>query len=538
MTARPLALAALTLAAALALVAALALLGACAAQAHPAQAHPAQAHPPRARGAPRARSHRTPRVGVASALAQLQRSGAISQAAYQEYVGVYKDATRSLRGLTGTRSTELGAVLSNLEAMARAHQLVPSRLPVAFVTLRRNWEWWTAKPLLGANARVSIPGSRLVWEHYPGQGIEIQWLATFGEANGYYSAHDNPALTQVLGEAIALATQRAGGIAWEYMFSFDGGSPPWTSALSQGTGLQALARAWSITHDQRYLTAAQQALGAFRLGPPEGVLVDEAPGAWYLQYTYAPSERILNGFIQSLVGLYDYARLTGDPLGQQLFEAGDALARVQTPHFDTGTWSRYDQSSESDLGYHDLLTEFLEHLCQRTHEGEPLTAGSAPAGGSGTTGGSAAAAGAGQIPGDEVYCTTAARFRTDLQTPPVVVLLTSTVNAGERAGVQVRLSKISTVTMTVTLGHRTVWSNRATVEGGTPRLLWVTPSRAGVYQVTLRARDPAGNEAQGSGSIMVEKAPKQTRRRGKRHGRAIARTASALSPPARRLPAL
>ena len=38
--------------------------------------------------------------------------------------------------------------------------------------------------------------------------------------------------------------------------------------------------------------------------------------------------RILNGFIQSLVGLYDYTMLTHDPLGQKLFEAGDAEARA------------------------------------------------------------------------------------------------------------------------------------------------------------------------------------------------------------------
>ena len=34
--------------------------------------------------------------------------------------------------------------------------------------------------------RVSFPGSELVWEYYAGQGIEIQWLGTFGEGNGYY----------------------------------------------------------------------------------------------------------------------------------------------------------------------------------------------------------------------------------------------------------------------------------------------------------------------------------------------------------------
>ena len=39
----------------------------------------------------------------------------------------------------------------------------------------------------------------------------------------------------------------------------------------------------------------------------------------------------------------------------------------------------YDQYGESDLNYHELLTEFLQHLCERTRKGEPLTTTPAPA---------------------------------------------------------------------------------------------------------------------------------------------------------------
>ena len=45
-------------------------------------------------------------------------------------------------------------------------------------------------------------------------------------------------LRALLDEALGLATQRAGGIAWEYLFHFDGGRPPWVSGLAQGTGLR------------------------------------------------------------------------------------------------------------------------------------------------------------------------------------------------------------------------------------------------------------------------------------------------------------
>ena len=137
---------------------------------------------------------------------------------------------------------------------------------------------------------MSFPGSKLVWEYYHGQGIEIQWLGTFGEGNGYYlSGDENANLRQLVGEIIPLATARAGGIAWEYMFRFDGGKPPWTSGLSQGTALQVLTRAWSRFKEPADLTAAQQALGIFKTAPPNGVRVASSIGAHYLEYTYAPT---------------------------------------------------------------------------------------------------------------------------------------------------------------------------------------------------------------------------------------------------------
>jgi len=244
-------------------------------------------------------------------------------------------------------------------------------------------------------------------------------------------------------------------------------------------------------------------------------------GALYAEYTYAPSDRILNGFIQSLVGLYEYTAITKDPLGLQLFEAGDAEARALTPHYDTGAWSLYDQYGESDLSYHELLAEFLQHLCEHTRSGPPLTTANAPpttpppatttttaapttsTGGTTTTTGAAPAPVATQIPGDQIYCTTAEHFTADLHTPPVIALLTKKLRTNERAGVQLSLSKVSTVQLTVRSGSHVVWSTTATVEAGKPRLLWVTPKKGGAFTVTLTATDLAGNFTTASGAVVV-----------------------------------
>ena len=443
------------------------------------------------------------RQSVVGALQGLRRSGAISAGEYARDKATYVTAQRALGRLSGTRLSELGAVLENVRAIAAEGLLSASRVPAVFLTLERNWQWWTREQLLNSGARVSFPGSRLVWQYYAGQGIEIQWLGTFGAANGYYlSGHENADLRQLLGEALPLAARRAGGIAWEYLFSFDGGAPPWTSGLSQGTALQVLARAWSRFKEPAYLQAAQQALGVFRTAPPQGVRVRRDAGVHYAEYTYAPGDRILNGFIQALVGLYDYTSLTKDPRGLALFEEGDAQARAEAPQYDTGAWSRYDQFGESTLGYHELLTEFLQHLCQRTRKGPPLQPSAAAPGAPESS--APAPAHSAPIPGDDIYCTTAQRFTADLSTPPAIGLLTTRVHAGARARVQMSLSKVSNVSMTIRQAGRVVWRTGATVEGGRPRLAWVAPPRPGAYSVTLSATDPAGNFSTATGTITVE----------------------------------
>ena len=58
---------------------------------------------------------------------------------------------------------------------------------------------------------------------------------------------------------------------------------------------------------------ARAALGAFDTYAPLGVRTTGfRGGTHYLQYSFAPSTYIFNAFTQSLIGLYDYWKLTGD----------------------------------------------------------------------------------------------------------------------------------------------------------------------------------------------------------------------------------
>jgi D-glucuronyl C5-epimerase-like protein len=410
---------------------------------------------------------------VRTELVRLRNSGAITQPQYRLYNGSFSAALASEKRLHGTRKTELTAVVENLHNIAASGGLWPSRLPALFETLDRNRQWWTTGPLLVSGQRVEFSGSELVWQYYPGQGIELQVLGTFGKADGLYTAGSAayPQLVDLLSEMIPLAAKRGGGLTWEYYFKFDGGIPPWTSAMSQGTGLEALTRAYLATHDATYLQIAEQALPIFSAAPKVGVRQRTPLGARYLQYSFAPGTDIINAFLQSLIGLYDYAHTSGSTRALALFNAGNAQAQAELPQFDTGAWSLYQPGIEDDLSYHELVTGFLAQMCTRT---------AAPA-----------------------YCTTAEHFQTYLTTPPTLQLLTASLKAKKTGTVRFRLSKVSHVGIVLVRGTSTAFATSASFSHGVHTFTVPALKRRGTYTVRLAATDLAGNFGRTVGTLQV-----------------------------------
>src|SRR5437764_11967396 len=231
----------------------------------PAPAGPFSDHAVRAT----ARAHVADR-NVRTELARLRRIHAISTGAYGRYLGSFNAALSAARRLHGTRAMELGAVLGNLHAIAASGMLTPSRLPALFLTLDRNRRWWTTGPLLSSGQRVEFAGSQIAWEYYPRQGIELQELGSWGQADWMFEAGPRywQRLRNLVDELIPLGARRGGGLAWEYYFKFDGGLPPWTSAMSQGTALQALTQTYEAWHVKTYLQLARRSLPVFVDGPP------------------------------------------------------------------------------------------------------------------------------------------------------------------------------------------------------------------------------------------------------------------------------
>ena len=398
-----------------------------------------------------------------SALYRLRADGAIGKATYRRTQTAYARAVAAVDRLRGARQRELRGAVAGVDAMARRGDLAPARLRAVRLTLQHNRQWWTRRPLLRPGARVHFGRSELLWQHYPGRGLQIQWLATFSKANSLWRQRMYRRLGILLDEALVLAVPRGPGIAWEYLFTFAGSPAPWVSGLAQGTALTALTRAGRSMGRRRYRTAAHAALGIFRVAPPVGVRVRTRHGAHYLQYSGNPRLRVLNGFVQALNGLSDVAHTArGRTVARWLLERGDAQALVELPQYVRGGWSRYsNQGALSTLGYQRVLRNFVRGRCDRG--------------------------------GSHRYCVYATRLNTQLRAAPRLRIVTPRRRPPQARAARLRitLDKPAHTTLTV-VGRRFRQVVTSRLGSGAQVIRW-TPPRAGPYRAKVIAVDLAGN---------------------------------------------
>ena len=137
---------------------------------------------------------------------------------------------------------------------------------------------------------------------------------------------------------------------WMHHFDFEYQEvlrSPWYSGLAQGQGLSVLVRAYKLTQKEAYLEAAHQAFRAFKVPVTEGgvIFLDENDQLWIEEYIVRQPSHILNGFIWSLWGVYDYYLATNSDQAKQLYEAGLRTIQENLSRYDTGSWSLYDLSA-------------------------------------------------------------------------------------------------------------------------------------------------------------------------------------------------
>ena len=399
-------------------------------------------------------------------------------------------------------ASEVAVVLARTRDLAERLRLHGDRIPAQILTLGRNVLVARRGTVPGNRERMRFPGDPVVYERYAGEGLQIQWLGSWGRVNWRAGlcldapkACPRRRFRAAVDRLVALGSSRGGFLAWEYRFGFGGGSPPWVSAITQATAAQALARAGRILHDRRYRRLARSAIGAFATAPPTGVSVPGINGGrHYLMYSFNPGLRILNGHVQALVALADVARLTGSHRARRLFRLGARSGAEQIRAYDTGAWSLYSSSGEeASLNYHRLVVGFLGDLCQRMAH--------------------------------SAYCDASRRFtRYEHEPPRLHLALAPRLRAKHLTTVRLDLSKMSTVSVRALGPSSTGLLAGIRLPYGDHVLRWF-PSKPGRYRIVIHATDLAGNDATKIRAIRVRPAhkPKRKHHKKKHHGTPKAR---------------
>lgn len=419
---------------------------------------------------------------IGQTLRALRDQDRISEGEYRERARTYRRVRGALRRLAGPPREALADALDQVDELAERRRL-DGRLTPAFLILDRNLEWYGEQrrgvPVSGA--RHLFGDSEVVFQHYAHAGWQIQPLATYGRLNALLTGRrvDVDRARLLADDLLALAVRRAGRLASEYYFEWAGGGPGWVSGMATATAVQSLARLWRATGERRYLDAASAMLFVFERRPPVGVRAERAgAGPHYLLYSQSPRLLVGNGFAQALVGLHDYAEITGDPRGRRLYEEGLSRARGTISRFDTGAWSLYwrrpgtRRGEESSLHYHRLFGTFLDRLCARTSE--------------------------------PVFCRLERRF-TSYEKRPVRIGRLRARTRGRLLTVRVWTNKRGSGRLTLFRGERVVRDSTLPLERGTHVIRWARPREGGGHRLRMTAESPTGLESRRERGLRLER---------------------------------
>lgn len=142
-------------------------------------------------------------------------------------------------------------------------------------------------------------------------------------------------------------------------FAYENPEHPYSS-MAQGEGISMLIRAHIETQDERYLTAVHKAK-TFMLKPiSDGGTTDYCgEDVYFYECTHDPL--ILNGWIFSLWGIYDFCKYTKNAKAHAVLEATLHSLKKKLPEFDMKYWSRYEDGKRICSPFYHKL-----HIAQLT----------------------------------------------------------------------------------------------------------------------------------------------------------------------------
>ena len=175
----------------------------------------------------------------------------------------------------------------------------------------------------------------IAMKHYRVQGSQYNplFIAWWGLVNleRYLKTADGECLKKFLLQVEWLksnaVTRDDGAVVWPCYFDWQEGQcrlkAPWISAMYQGMVISALVRGFRLTGEAHLLELCQRAVRVFETTiQAGGVRTIEGGSVLYEEYPAYPLPRVLDGFLVSLLGLYDLYNQTQDKRVCDLFSQG------------------------------------------------------------------------------------------------------------------------------------------------------------------------------------------------------------------------
>ena len=126
------------------------------------------------------------------------------------------------------------------------------------------------------------------------------------------------------------------------------------SAMAQGEALSLLVRAHKVFGDDRYLASAKKAKEFMLIPVEKGGTTVYRDGKIYL-YEYVNDAQVLNGWIFSAWGIFDYAKYFKDNIALKEWQNTVEAMAEKLPVYDRGFWSMYnDGRGLANPFYHKL----------------------------------------------------------------------------------------------------------------------------------------------------------------------------------------
>ncbi len=241
--------------------------------------------------------------------------------------------------------------------------------------------------------QCSIPPTRRSVRRFDPNGIAQEWSRVTGvvyrpaaaamyglRSLGQYLRNGNQADLKIFLNQVDWLEQRAtvranGAVVWSQDFDMQEGHillrAPWVSANVQGFVTSALVRGWRITRRPRLLELLKGSTRLFELDCERGGIRVQAEGQ--VLYTETPglgAPGIMDGFMRSLLGLYDLYAEFGDPKVYELFRQGVEGLKHFLPRWDyRKKWSIYANGEYlCPPAYHCLNRMLLKVLARLTGE--------------------------------------------------------------------------------------------------------------------------------------------------------------------------